>query len=443
MPKSGIPAYPYLKLRGKGAARRSTLGTRKPLPPIYDAADFSPHDPDPRLGAGLTDPAKPAPARAVPASSSASKAAVKRGVRNSVKSVEPARDYDHFLGRLSSKNTAANLLRSAGQEKLSVRVSQCIYVRRQPVVSLQVSKETGRASVSGIVTCSSVWCCPCCSPRISARRKDELDKLMSGARAEGLSVVMLTLTARHNRRMALAPFLDDLKSSKQRLQQLTAWRNLKPVMVGSVTATEVTHGDNGFHPHFHCLLVLDAPQEQALAMVEGLRSAWIASLATFGLEGEKAAFHVQDASAAQCYVAKFGAAEELALQGSKRGRNGSRGPWELLEAARDGDLQAGAIWQEYAAAFRGRRQLVWSRGLKARFGVDEVSDDEAAATDETTHVVVRQWTCGRAWREARRRLASLLFAAETGGDLDRAEFGPTDARRWAAIGGFGLLESPD
>lgn len=390
-------------------------------------------------------PVYPASRAGSPRSSAArkpsAKAAVKRGVRNSVKPVDRPRDCDAFLGRLSSKNTAAKLLRSSGQDKLAVRVSQCVYVRRQSVVTLQVSKETGRASVSGVVSCSSVWCCPCCSPRISARRKDELDILMSGARSEGLAVVMLTLTARHNRRMALAPFLDALKVAKQRLQQRREWRALP--FVGSVTATEVTHGDNGFHPHFHILLVLDARQDQAERMIEGLRKAWLASLAGRGLSGEKAAFHVQDASAAGAYVAKFGAAEELALQGSKRGRNGSRGPWELLEAARDGDLQAGAIWQEYAAAFRGRRQLVWSPGLKARFGVDEVSDDEAAATEETTHVVVRQWACGRAWREARRRLAALLYAAETGGDLDAAEFGVTDARRWAAIGGFGLLEPPD
>ena len=148
---------------------------------------------------------------------------------------------------------------------------------------------------------------------------------MCGARSQGLSVVMLTLTARHNRRMALAPFLDALKVAKQCLQRRRDWRALP--LVGSVTATEVTHGDNGFHPHFHVLLVLDAPQDQAERMIEGLRKAWLASLAGRGLSGEKAAFHVQDASAAGAYVAKFGAAEELALQGSKRGRNGSRGPW--------------------------------------------------------------------------------------------------------------------
>ena len=85
-------------------------------------------------------PAYPASCAGSPRSSAArnpsAKAAARRGVRNSVKPVGRPRDYDAFLGRLSSKNTAAKLLRSAGQDKLAVRVSQCVYVRRQSVVTL-------------------------------------------------------------------------------------------------------------------------------------------------------------------------------------------------------------------------------------------------------------------------------------------------------------------
>lgn len=352
---------------------------------------------------------------------------------NNVKSVVQNDAHERNLSRFASKWAAANLLKGH-DDRLAVRLSHCGYVARQQVVALERDAATRRAGFDGLKTCASVWCCPCCSPRISAKRKDELDALLAGARAGGLAVVMLTLTARHDRSMALASFLDALKAAKKLLRQRRDWRAVvKPVFVGSVTATEVTQGGNGWHPHFHEILVLDCSPADALGLVESLRSGWLANLNGVGLSGNHAAFQVQSANAVGAYVAKFGAAEELALAGSKRGRNGSRGPWQLLEDARDGDKRAAALWIEYALAFRGRRQLVWSPGLKARFGVGEVSDEDAAAEIEPAPVaeVLRSWAgSGECWRSARRRRVQLVRAAEIGDSLDVAEFGPTDAEMW-------------
>lgn len=389
-------------------------------------------------------PVCPASGGASPRPAAAVSAAVGAGVRNNVKSVRHGEGHERNLSRYASKWSAANILKNH-DAALSKRLSHCGYVARQFEVTLERKGDTGKAGFDGLKTCASVWCCPCCSPRISARRKDELDMLMSGARAAGHAVVMLTLTARHDRRTALAPFLDALKRAKQKLRRRRDWASLP--LVGSVTATETTHGRNGWHPHFHELLLLDAAPDQAARLIEGLRSAWLTSLAAVGLDGEQAAFHVQDASAAGAYVAKFGAAEELALQGSKRGRNGSRGPWQLLDDARDGCARSAAIWREYALAFRGRRQLVWSPGLKARFGVGETSDDEAAAEVDPAPPaaeVLRAWAgAGEPWRSARRRRVALVHAAETGGDLRAAEYGLTDAERWRQVGGESLIDPPD
>lgn len=373
-------------------------------------------------------------------------AAAGAALGNNVKSVDHAAAHERNLSRYASKWAAANLLKNH-DAALSKRLSHCGYVARQFEVTLERKGDTGKAGFDGLKTCASVWCCPCCSPRISARRKDDLDVLLSGARASGLSVVMLTLTARHDRQMKLAPFLDALKDAKRRLRQRREWRAFKPAFVGSVTATEVTYGRNGWHPHFHEILVLDCPPAAALSLIEGLRSVWLACLQGAGLSGNDAAFQVQSAQAAGAYVAKFGAAEELALQGEKRGRNGSRGPWQLLDDARDGDKRAAAIWIEYALGFRGRRQLVWSSGLKARFGVGETSDDEAAAEVDPAPPaaeVLRAWAgSGDRWRLARRRRVALVLAAESRACLDAAEYGLTDAERWQRLGGESVIDPPD
>lgn len=377
---------------------------------------------------GPSAPLRPAPRGC---SASSSNGAVSRPLGNNAKSVDQTAQHQRNLARYASKWAAANILKNHGN-KAAKRVSHCGYVAFQPFVDLERNAATAKASFRGVKSCSSVWLCPVCSPRISTRRRDELNALLSGARAADLSPVMLTLTARHDRSMKLAPFLDALKRAKQRLRQRREWKAL--VFAGSVTATEVTHGANGWHPHFHEVLLLQGGEADALAAVSALSAIWLRCLEAFGLSGGKAAFQVQGAAAAGAYVGKFGAAEELALHGVKAGRNGSRSPWQLLDDARDGDKRAAAIWAEYAAAFAGRRQLVWSPGLKARFVIGEVSDDEAAQEAEAADVpsleTLRTWAASGDWRNARRRRVSIVRAVESGGDLDVAEHGPTDAELW-------------
>lgn len=356
-------------------------------------------------------------------------AAKSGGGSNILKYIDLKQHKARRLAALATKSTAAKLLQKH-DEKRAKNVSFCGYVAYTSSVELGRNVHQGGAvsgSLKGLKTCNSVWVCPCCSPRISAVRRDELNHALVWARAEGHAVVMLTLTARHSRRTDLTEFLGGLKDALVKMRQSKGWRAL-PV-VGSVVATEVTHGEkNGWHPHFHLLLFLRAAPNDALAAVEGLRAEWSRSLGKVGRTGNEHAFHVQGASEAGEYIGKFGAAEELVLGHTKQGRCGSRTPWQLLADARDGDKVAAALWIKFAMVFKGRRQLVWSNGFKKMIGLDELSDDEAGAAE---YEKLRAWGgSSDEWRAARRRRAALLDAAEDGSSLDAAEFGPTDAQRW-------------
>lgn len=238
-----------------------------------------------------------------------------------------------------------------------------------------------RAHFEGTQTCGSVWVCPCCSARISETRRGELNRLLVWAREQGHCVQMVTLTARHSSGDDLQTFLDQMKAAKKSWAQKKPYRRVE--MIGSVTATEVTYGTiNGWHPHFHILIVTKEKVD-----LEVLREPWLASLKKVGLDGNTAAFQVQNASAAGRYIAKWGAAEELALTGSKSGRSG-RTPAQLLAAACDEeDKRAGMRWLEYAKVFSGTRQLVWSRGLKDLAGLNEVTDEEAAQDEHQAEQV--------------------------------------------------------
>lgn len=284
-----------------------------------------------------------------------------------------------------------------------------------------------RVHFEGLQTCGSVWACPCCGARISETRRDEMNQLLAWARAQGYRVMMLTLTARHGRDDDLAELLERMKDAKQRWARHRSYRQIKSSMIGSVTATEVTGGGaHGWHPHFHVILVLDGNVD-----LTRLRDAWLASLRGAGLDGAGAAFQAQGADAAGNYIAKWGAAEELTLSQRKKGRGRTgRTPAQLLAASCDeADRQAGHLWAEYATVFHGRRQLVWSRGLKALAGVGEIEDEEAArdqqqhGQQETARANIshRVWCDEVAVRRADRRADLLDRAEEVGPEEAAAE----------------------
>jgi hypothetical protein len=189
---------------------------------------------------------------------------------------------------------------------------------------------------------------------------------------------MITLTARHGRDDDLRDLLEKMKDAKRRWVQRRDYKAIRPQIIGSVTATEVTGGGAyGWHPHFHVVMITEPGTD-----LSPLREAWLGALRGAGLEGTGAGWSLQDAAEAGRYVAKWGAAEELALKDQKKGRAG-RSPAQLLAAScDDGDTIAAALWAEYADVFHGRRQLVWSRGLKAAAGVDDVDDQEAAQDEQ-------------------------------------------------------------
>lgn len=346
----------------------------------------------------------------------------------------------HETRRLASRRqlyadlkTSALILREAIPNKVHA-VAKCRWVKVAGAVTLNLMDVGGgqqRAAFKGVKICGNVWGCPVCAARISQTRRAEMNRVLAWARERGLVPVMLTLTARHGLEDRLGDMLDWMKNAKRRLRQRAEWRRL-PV-AGTITATEITHGTrNGWHPHFHEIVLLEASGEaEALAMVAPLGDAWRASLRAFGLDGAAAAFDAQGAASAGDYVAKWGVAEEITLTGSKRGRAKGRSPRELVRLAGAGDEDARSLWLEFFAATSGkrRRQLVWSPGLKAACGVDEITDEQAAEAEDARQEEELAEYDNEAWRRVRSKRVRLLEAAERGGSsaVRLAESGPDDA----------------
>ncbi len=319
-------------------------------------------------------------------------------------------------------------MRQAGARDLvpDERVAVCL---RRPVpgsasVSVLYSPRRKAAHYGGLIVCGSVWMCPVCAAKISERRREELSTAIA---AWGGQIVMATFTLQHTASDALAGLLDDLQDGIRKMRSGWGWKKFQEQhgMAGSVRGLEVTHGDHGFHPHQHVLFFVGGGVDVEV-FTQQLRDRWMASAARVGrYASPRWGLDVTAASAdVAAYVAKWGkepqwtAAHELAKAGSKRGRSGSSSMLQLLEwYVVMGDVQAGRRWREYALAFKGKKQLVYSKGLRVLLGLiaEEKTDQEVVEEAVEDAVVLAQLDLV-AWRvvlgnDAR---AELLTVASSG-----------------------------
>ena len=271
-------------------------------------------------------------------------------------------------------------------------------------VEIKISKESGKGFFSGFQACGSVWLCAVCAPKVTERRKVEVAQAVELAKAQGFKVMLLTGTAPHGHgddvRVVLAALKQGWKhtSCGRKAQALRQEIGL----VGSIRVLETTYGENGWHPHFHALLILDTDMTPA-QVEEAWWPLWRDGCVKAGL-GEPSRMHglkVEDGSRAAQYLTKWGMEHELTKGHLKKGKS-SLTPWDLMRVMAFGPdhftispelretLQrlaidqdrARALWFIYAQAFKGNRQLYWSNGLRKLLGLGlEKSDQELAEAD--------------------------------------------------------------
>ena len=318
--------------------------------------------------------------------------------------------------------TASSLLYPEGTGHQQIKgVGTCRWAVKSKSAGVDVrlstyeESEQTRASFSGLQTCGLVWRCPACAARISQTRRQQLNDGLAWAKKRGYRVAMITFTARHGASDPLKELLEAMKRAKRRFHQRRDWKRIKKKLIAMITATEVTHGANGWHPHFHVLVIVEDKETEALLYELG--DAWRTSLRTEGLDGAAAAFQCQGASAAGQYVGKWGAAEELTLSGQKQAKGKGKTPLQLLEAHKAGSEDAGGLWLEYDAAFKGKTQLDGLTKLVKLAGLEETSDEEAAGDErQDDQEIVDEALMNidyQSWRyRARHRRTDILDAAE-------------------------------
>ena len=299
------------------------------------------------------------------------------------------------------------------------RTSKCCRWK-VPTQSVQVlhSAEHGKAFYAGLQVCASVWLCPVCAPKISERRRIELRGAMDEAERQGLSVMLMTLTVPHGLGDDLDGMLDRMMKAYADTSSNRAGKTARKAvgLCGTVRVLEVTHGRNGWHPHFHVLLFLDGgmrPDE----VKSILAPAWQNACEKRGLPrpSDEHGVDVRGGHDAAAYVSKWGLEHEM-TKGHLKASRSAKGatPWSLLAEYQETRCKrSAALWMAYAGAFKGRRQLCWSKGLRERLAVVEMDDEEIVAQEDSAAVVLAELTDDQ-WRDVltTRCEAALLQVAE-------------------------------
>ena len=105
---------------------------------------------------------------------------------------------------------------------------------------------------------------------------------------------------------------------------------------------------------------------------------------------------VRDGNYADQYVAKWGLEHELTKGHVKKGRAESLTPFDLLRQYPESPELFGDLFREFADAFKGKRQLVWTKGLKELLAVDEKTDEEIIFEPEKESILINE-LAGEIW----------------------------------------------
>jgi hypothetical protein len=341
------------------------------------------------------------------------------------------------LSRRESRRRRYGALRFLRSHSSLKRIRGCSFARIDGTQGVGIYVNNGVAHTGNLQRCASVHACPVCAPKVRQERAREIEVGLAVHVAMGGGVEFVTLTLRHHQAERLAPLLGLVADGFRTILSGDAWvlHRAAAGVVGTIRTLEVTHGANGWHPHLHVLVLTDRPLDDASrdALADYMWTRWSGYLERRGHHGTTREHGlVAVPVVAPADVARYMSKVYDSLHhemtggdlkdGGRSGRNPFRILGDLVEAGRvdasTGEVNRDALlWREYELATKGRQFLTWSMGLKARLGVNELSDDQLVdeAVGGELVGVVSGWAL-TVMRLDPRRWAELLDAAERHGE---------------------------
>lgn len=279
------------------------------------------------------------------------------------------------------------------------RVSKCrrFKIDKTKPRTVMYNENRCKAHYGNVQICGSIWSCPVCAKHITEQRRNELKTgLEKWKTVHKGSVYLLTLTFSHSQDQSLKMLLEGQKKAYKRFFEgrkvVSIFKKLG--IEYKIKGHEVTYGQNGWHPHNHVLLLASHHDLYFKNYASELAEQWINACVKSGLNAPsmKHGLDLRNGYYAEQYVAKWGLEDEVTKGHIKKGRNGSYSPFDLLQLSISEEIvhgrSSGKLFQEFAIAMKGSRQLVWARGLKSLLEIDDKSDEELAEETDKTSITL-------------------------------------------------------
>jgi len=328
-------------------------------------------------------------------------------------------------------------LQSAARELLPGERVKICYRHRLPLrntVDVMKSTATRRAYYSGLMKCNAQWQCPVCASKLASKRAEAIRDAIERNRSK-LLPVLATYTMRHSAHDTLDTTLTNLMEAYRKFKGTRAYTTIAAEfeIKASARSLEITHGNNGWHPHIHEVIFCDISILEAETDVSFLASAlqrhltpeWLSALGRVGASAtvQAGCTVTTDYGNIAEYVAKmdklllprqkkgkWGVAEELTKSNVKSVGAGGDTPFGILEKyAETGDWSYAALFIEFARATKGRSVLQWSRGGKEIVGYKEVEREETETDILLAQLSPEQWKVVR----HENRIGELLDVASS------------------------------
>lgn len=292
------------------------------------------------------------------------------------------------------------------------RVKKCLRLRVTAEKDILLVKRPDYESAfyHNLQRCGSVWHCPICSTKIATYRRDELTTGVNNWTEQGNRILLATFTMQHLITDPCSDVLNAITKAQAKFWQGRKGKALwdKYKFAGKVRGLEVTYTPNGWHWHFHLLFFIEGELSPIVIdeMREEMSQHWshvVSRAGKFADSQHGLTIKATDRDVAD-YVSKYGKegegtwrkeveswteAHELALAPIKRASKGGLTPFQLLAMSLAGDPAAGPVFVEFAKAVKGKCQLKWSKGLRARAGLTgrELTDEEIAAKHDARDII--------------------------------------------------------
>ena len=271
-------------------------------------------------------------------------------------------------------------------------------------------RKNGDVSLYGTQSCGRAWECAVCRSRLALAHAAEIGTALRRWHEAGYHALFVTLTIRHSygdsllaMREGMAAAWGNFTSGRQWLE----WRRGNGAEY--VLALDITHGDNGWHAHYHAIVFtkteLDADESRAW-----FHDRWVRFVSAkmgrphVGTRANMVAVEAVERTSegeekVGRYISKMGFEMVADLNKTLPKPGGGRTPWAILESATEtrdfaryafakgrdnaeavSDLskRETAIWCDYVAGLYRARWVRWSEGIREELDLGAPLDDSCA-----------------------------------------------------------------